>query len=210
MKPLIAALLFMSCGAGAQSLDEGTWDVENQDITIEGRLDGCSLVFTAVTRDNAYLGGKQVILNGSIALRTVGKTDLFFTGKLGTRQWGDAGPGKWEAPVHFHFFSPTGTTAGKVKIMDAETQGYRLLLGRATDDEILRLVTDISKNGEFGVGFNRRTGGQDVVSQIKINTSLKRTPNGGGERVTSNDVPVAYATCVARLLDGLTKQLDRK
>jgi hypothetical protein len=210
MKGLAIILLVLPLFALAQPVEIGTWDVEHQEITVEGKLEGCSLVFTALTVDHAYLGGKQVVLNGSIALRTLERKDLFFVGKLGTRQWTPSGPGLWERPVHFHFFSKTGSTAGRVQVMDAETPGYRLLLGRATDDRILALITEMADASEFGVGFNRKTGGQDVRAQIKMNVRLRPDNNGGATRVISNETPAAYATCVSRVINDLRQQLGSK
>lgn len=210
MKHLAIAWLLGPLIALGQPLENGTWDVENQDITVEGRLEGCSLVFTALTTDYAYLSGQQVVLNGSIALRTLDSKDLLFTAKLGTRQLTASGTSQWERPVHFHIFSKTGSTAGRVKIMDAETPGYRLLRGRATDSEILALIMEMTESAEFGVGFNRKAGGQDVRSQINMNVRLRPDGNGGARRVASNETPVAFATCVFGLIQDLKKQLGAK
>lgn len=210
MKLLAFTTLLVPLFAMAEPIETGTWDVENQDITVEGKLEGCSLVFTAVTVDRAYLSGKQVVLNGSVGLRTLGRKDLLFTGKLGTRQWTPSGAGAWEAPVHFHFFSKTGTTAGSVRLMDAETPGYRLLLGRATDDKILPLLMDMASTGEFGVGFNRKAGGQDVRTQIKMNVRMKVDGRGGGSRVETDETPAAFAACVSQLITDLQRQLGTK
>lgn len=209
-KLLAAALLVGPTTVGAQHLADGTYDVYFQEISAEGRLEGCSLVFTTITTDSAYLGGKQVLLNGSVALRTLGRTDLLFAGKLGTRQLLQAGPGAWERPVHFHFASDSGTTAGAVQIMDGENDGYRLLLGRATEEPILSLVKDITKANQFSVGFNRKTGGQDVTAVVKLNVSLQRSPSGEVRIATNNETAMRYSMCVSRLIDGLSEQLRGK
>lgn len=207
---VMVALLASPPGFSQRVLDDGTYDVYEEDISAEGHLEGCSLVFTTIATDNAYSGGKKVLLNGSVALRTLGQKDLLFAGKLGTRKILPGGPGPWESPQHFHFFSKTGSTAGLVKIADAETAGFRLLIGRATDDGIMKLINDMADSSEFSVGFNRKQGGQDVTSHVNMKVGLKRGPNGEMRLVENPQTSLDYASCVSRLIDGLVKKITPK
>ncbi|HET8745696.1 MAG TPA: hypothetical protein VFM98_08825 [Ramlibacter sp.] len=209
--PVIATLTFSAASHGlAQVVPDGTYDVYQQEITVEGRLEGCSLVFTTITTDTAYSGGKQILLNGSIALRRSRDRDLVFTGKLGTRKLAATGPGVWEKPAHFHFFGATGTTAGHAQFVDAENEGYRLLLVRATEEDVMHLLVDMIGTAEFSVGFNRKPGGQDVTSKIRMNVSLQRGPNGQMRPVENPQTAVDYARCVSRVIDSFAQQLPSK
>ena len=207
---VLAAAILCSPALLAQPLESGTYDVYNQDISVEGVLEGCSLVFTAVVTDTAYLDGAQVLLNGSIALRTLGRKALLFSGKLGTRRLLASGLGEWEQPSHFHFFTKTGTTAGHVKILDAETPGYRLLIGPATQGPVFTLVKEMASEGGFSVGFNRKPGGQDVTASIDVAASIKRDASGVAHRVRNNETAISYAGCVSRLVSDLSRRVEGK
>lgn len=200
---LAAMLLLLPICAGAQALDDGTVDVYFQQITRQGELEGCSLVFTALTKDHAYYRGRQVIMNGSLAVRTLSGKELLFTGKLGTRQWLLNGPSAWEPPVHFHFATKNGSTAKHAKVAESDTEGYRLLIGPAAVPEVATLLEEIAETGEFSVGFNRKAGGQDVYSPIKINVSLKRDANGNAMRVTNDRTAADFFECTSRLAKSL-------
>jgi hypothetical protein len=212
MKRLALALLLPTATlAGAQPLDDGTIDVYFQQISRQGMLEGCSLVFTALARDHAYLRGAQVVMNGSIAVRTLGNNDLLFTGKLGTRRWQGDGPSKeWEAPAHFHFATKNGSTAEHAKITQAETPGYKLLIARATEDGVFTLVKEMTATGEFTVGFNRKPDGQDVYSPIKINVALTRDERGNVIQTRNDETGREFAACLSRLAVDLTKRLGDK
>jgi hypothetical protein len=210
MRCLAIALLVPTL-AGAQALDDGTLDVYFQRITREGALEGCSLVFTALTKDHAYTRGAQVVMNGSIAVRTLGNNDLLFTGKLGTRRWQGGGPLKdWEAPAHFHFATKNGTTAPHAKMAQADTPGYKLLIARAIEDDVLTLLKEMSDTGEFIVGFNRKPGGQDVYAPIKIDVALKRDERGNAALGRNEKTGRDFAECMSSLVTDLRKKLGDK
>jgi hypothetical protein len=206
---LLALLLLLPVVACAQALDDGTVDVYFQQITREGELEGCSLVFTALTRDHAYRRGAQIIMNGSVAVRTLDRTDLVFTGKLGTREWKSGGPGPWEEPTHFHFATKTGSTAKHAKITKSDTTGYRLLIGPALEPEVMAIFKDMAETGEFTVGFNRAPGGQDVYSPIKINVALKRDASGNAVRSENDGTGKDFFDCMTRLATTLSNKLTR-
>lgn len=200
MKPLIVGVFLAPVLVAAQSPDNGTVNVYFQQISAAGQLEGCSLVFTALEADYVYLRGQQIVVNGSIAIQTL-SGDLLLTGKLGTRRFLDLG--KWEAPEYFYFASANGTTAGKAKVMAAETAGYKLLLSRATEEPILGFVKDLVSAQEFTVGFNRVPQGQDVYTTIKMNVALKRDAAGNAQRVESNDTAQSFLSCVSKLTTSL-------
>jgi hypothetical protein len=204
----IVLLLASSTSFAQLALNDGTVDVYHEELRAEGRLEGCSLVFSSLKRDTAYLGGQQVLVNGSFAIRTLDRPDLFLTGKLGTKRINKDGTpaGAWERPVHFYFSTRTGSTATS-NIQDAETAGYRLAVVRATDEPVMRFLKELSQTGEFTVGFNRKAGGQDVLSQIKLDVSLKQDASGTGVISTDPTTRPKFADCLSRVLDDLAKRL---
>jgi hypothetical protein len=204
-----ALALLLPCSIGAQTLDNGTVDVYFQPVTAQGRAEGCSLVFTSLERDFQYLQGQQVVLNGSIAIRVIDGNDLMFTGKLGTRPFVGGSPGKWDAPAHFYFATRNGTTAGHAVIADSDTEGYKLLIGRVSNDNVMKLLKEMGETQTFTVGFNRRPGGQDVHSSIRMNVALKKDDRGNARQVLNDETPAQFFDCLARLASDLQRRLRK-
>jgi hypothetical protein len=205
MKHLLAALaLALPFSSQAQDFDTGTVDVYFQQVLVAGQLEGCSLVFTALERDNAYLKNEQVILNGSFVVRTM-KGGLYFTGKLGTRPLAD--PQKWAAPEHFYFATTNGTTAGKARIFPADTPGYRLLMASALEEPVSTFLMELMDEQAFLVGFNRKPGGQDVYTRVKLNVSLKRDASGNARQAQNDETPREFAGCMQRLLSSFKSKV---
>lgn len=169
--------IFSYSSAQSQEIPDGTIDVYFQQLSRGGILEGCSLVFTTSARDTANLKGAQVIMNGSIAIRNLQDARLSFTGKLGIKQV-DKSNAKWEAPNHFFFSTANGSTAETAKIIESDTDGYRLLIGDAFDKKIWPILTDLIDRPEFTVGFNRKPDGQDVYSLVNMTLSLKNKADG--------------------------------
>jgi hypothetical protein len=198
----LAPLALFPCLAFGQALDNGTVDVYFQQISSAGRLEGCSLVFTALEADTAYLRGKQIIMNGSLAVRTLSPSSLFFTGKLGTRPFDQST--KWQEPEHFYFSTANGSTAGTAKVAASDTKGYRLLIAQM-DEPVMTVIREMVETREFTVGFNRKPGGQDVYTTIKIATSLRKDATGVPQKVFTDETAKSFAGCLSRLADSLAK-----
>jgi hypothetical protein len=209
VRALLAPLCLAPCIALAQPLEAGTYDVYFEALTREGVLDGCSLVFTALVYDTAYLQGAPVLVNGSFAVRSINGLDLALTGKLGTRQ--AAGSAQWVAPAHFYFASSNGgTTAGQSQFVEAETPGYKLLIANALLDPTLKILDGMSQTGEFVVAFNRKPGGQDVHVPIRMNVSLRKDQNGNATRTLNKEIGDAFFKCVSDLAGTVSRTLRVK
>lgn len=198
---LIAASVAMS--VGAQPLDETTYDVYFQQLSRGGIPDGCMLVFTSVVADTAYLKGDEIVMNGSIAVRSLDSSFLTFTGKLGTRRLLDKS-NSWVPPTYFYFSSKSGTTAKAGRVMDGETPGYKLLLAELTP-EVLKLLEEMSETGSFTVGFNRKPGGQDVYANVDTTIALKKDEAGKAIRVRNLATRTDFVGCVSSLARSLKK-----
>jgi len=94
-------------------------------------------------------------------------------------------------------------------MLDAESNGYKLLLANAFDERVLALIMDIIKTQEFTVGFNRKHGGLDVYTVVNINTSLQRNPDGTSQWVQSTATPLAFNSCIGRLFEDIKQQLSK-
>lgn len=206
LKALVLTTVFFATGVNAQQFSNGTVDVYFQQLSRDGVLDGCSLVFTSLVSDTAYSKGAQIVMNGSIAIRNLRKGQLSFTGKLGTKPFLDT-TNRWIEPANFYFSSDSGTTAKVAKVIDSETKGYKLLIGDAFNDSIWTLIEDIINTGEFTVGFNRRPGGQDVYTRVTINTASQSNPDGTVQKTQTTVTPLAFNACFGRLVKDISQQL---
>jgi hypothetical protein len=208
MKRLIF-LAALPVAVGAQSLDGGTYDVYFQEISRQGELVGCSMVFTALIADNVYKRGEQVILNGNIALQTFEGSSLMFTAKLGTKPLMGEGDAR-ESPAYFYIASDgRHSTAGKAKLTDSDVPGYKLLV-TSVDDSITKMLGTIVRTGNFKLGFNRRDGGMDLNATINTTISLDRDAQGNGKRLVNKDTPAAFGGCMRRLATELDQRLSGK
>jgi hypothetical protein len=197
MKLALTVALLLACAPlQAQDMPDGTVDVYFQQLSSDGKLDGCSLVFTSLVRDFATQRGTQFIVNGSIAIRKLGPEQLMLTGKLGTRPF--LAQNEWQPPAHFFFATSNRSTAGRAKIADSDTPGYKLLLA-PMDTELIRFLEELGKSGQFTAGFNRRAGGQDIATPIKLNVRLKKDANGNAVRLQNDETQADFFGCLGKL-----------
>lgn len=201
-----ALLAVIPAVVSAQSLDSGTYDVYFQEVSRQGVLTGCSLVFTALAADHVYKHGEQVILNGNIAFQTFDEGTVFFTAKLGTKALMSEAR---ESPVHFHISSGGFSTAGIANMADGDLPGYRLLIS-PTEKPIAQMLASISQTGQFKIGFNRKAGGMDLNVTIDTTAALRRGRNGEGERYVNRATPAEFDGCVTRLLGELQQRLSKR
>lgn len=196
---LVLALFAIPLLAGAQ-MDSGTVDVYFQRQTAEGKLFGCSMVFTSLTNDHMYLRGQQVIVNGSFSVSALRDQSFSFTSKLGTKPFLSAPSVGWAAPNHFYFSTQTKSTAGKSQMLSGSgtTPGYLLAIA-PLDKEIMELFHEMAETGKLTVGFNRSPRGSDVHAEIEISTSLVRDDRGQAVKKKNSQTCMDFFDCIAQL-----------
>lgn len=204
---MLLVALFPVCAMG-QSLDDGTYDVFFQEVTKAGRLEGCSLVFSALARDYVHFNGEQFILNGNVAIQTFKGDDLYFTAKLGLKRLLNQKAGHLP-PAEFYVASGGYSTAGKAKFADSDVPGYRLLI-TDLDDAVPKMLSAISETGKFRLGFNQKPGGMDLNSTIDVSVSLTRDANGNAQRLVNHETQRDFGDCVARLADAVMSRLNKR
>jgi hypothetical protein len=197
MKSLLLLLLLACVTAFAEDVPDGPIDAYFQQGSSDGKLESCSIVFTSVTRDFATQKGARVIVNGSFALRKVEPERIFVSGKLGTRIFPTGAA--WEEPAHFFFATANRSTAGRAKMAASDTAGYKLLIA-ALDNEMAEFVNEMLASGQFTVGFNRRSGGQDVTVPVKLAVSLQKDASGNAQTVNNPETYKQFLACMGKLL----------
>jgi hypothetical protein len=200
----IAALLLLTPAAFAADEDRsvfGTHWVKYEPVQVAGELKGCSLVFTTVTADRAYLNGNWVALNGSIGLRAVqdGPLGVVLTLKLGLK---DLQSGKeFERPFFAYLQTANGSTAKAPQAAVDGDPGYKLFTYRAVEPAVAAVLGDFIKTPGTTIGYNRRKDGVDVLVPLDFTVvDSEITASNEVVRKRSDAVVVEWATCVSKLL----------
>lgn len=64
---------------------------------------------------------------------------------------------------------------------------------------MLKFLEELGKTGQFTAGFNRRAGGMDVTTNIKLNVSLKQDEKGNAARVLNEGTRAEFFECLEKL-----------
>ena len=209
MKRIIATLFLFSFATLANALDDdsiiGTYSVSFQPTQIGGELHACTLLFTAVQYDSAYLDGSPVMIVGNIGNRQVG-ANLLLTLKVGVKYL--VGNGSILRPNFAYLQTKSYSTAKvKQKAMNGD-EGFRLYAYSLFDPTVLNLYAEIMDSGKVTVGFNRKKDGMDVLVPIDLSVSDAESPDGDKVvRKRSNEAVSNFAICSTTLLNQAKESL---
>jgi hypothetical protein len=205
----IAALLIVTSsvfGADEERSVFGTHWVKYEPVQVAGELKGCSIVFTTVTADRAYLSGNWVALNGSIGLRAVqdGPLGVLLTFKLGLKDLqSDNG---FERPFFAYLQTAKGSTAKAPQVTVDGDPGYKLFTYRVVEPAVAALLGDFIETPGVTIGYNRRMDGIDVMVPLDFTVvDSEITPSNEVIRKRSDAVITEWATCVSKLLAAVKK-----
>jgi hypothetical protein len=182
--------------------------VKYEPVQIEGSLKGCSVVFTTVTADHAYLNGDWVALNGSIGLRAVkdGPLGLVLTLKIGLKEVQSGKP--FERPHFAYLQTAHGSTANAPQAAVDGDPGYRLYTYRAVEPSVAAVLKDLADKPEISIGYNRRKDGVDILVPLDLTVvDSEYTKSQEVIRKRSREVVDQWANCVSSLLGNV---LDAK
>lgn len=199
-----AALIFLTpaaLGADADRSVFGTHWVKYEPVQVAGELKGCSLVFTTVTADRAYLNGNWVALNGSIGLRTVenGPLGVVVTLKLGLKDL--QSNNGFERPFFAYLQTAKGSTAKAPQAAVDGDLGYKLFTYRAVEPAVAAVLGDFVEASGVTIGYNRRKDGVDVLVPLDFTVvDSEITASNEVIRKRSDAVVTEWATCVSKLL----------
>ena len=207
---LAATLFFLSTVTLAADDEKsvfGTHWVKYEAVQVEGALKGCSVAFTAVTADRAYLNGSWVALNGSIGLRVVqdGPLGLVLTLKLGLK---DVQSGKPFERPNFAYLQTAhaSTTKAPQAAVDGDP-GYKLYTYRAVEPSVAAVLADLAEKPEVTIGYNRRKDGIDILVPLDLTVvDSEYTQSQEVIRKHSHGVMDQWATCVSSLLGSVLNE----
>jgi hypothetical protein len=207
MRALPFAVVLLLSGAAAAAADDtksvfGTHWVKYEPVQVGGTLKGCSVVFTTVTADRAYLNGSWVALNGSIGLRAVqdGPLGLILTLKIGLKEIQTGKP--FERPNFAYLQTANGSTAKAPQTAFDGDPGYKLYTYRPFEPSVAAVLKDLADRPELTIGYNRIKDGIDVLVPLDLTVvDSEYTQLQEVIRKRSREVVDQWSTCVTRLLD---------
>lgn len=203
---VLASALLMTSAAWASIVDDqltmmaGTISVRAEPYMVDGQLSGCQYVFTALTQDWVYRGGKYIKVDGSIALMYLGGK-LGNTLKVVVNEVSSTPDGK----LDFHPSAPSrayligddfGTNlSGLVKASNSDTPGA--LFSIFNIDQSLKILTDAAQSNKITIAFNKDQGKSDIMLRLELDVSDR---DGNGQRIRSDEASMKFSSCVLSLL----------
>ena len=205
MRRLIAGVMlsWVALNAtAAMAADEsifGTHWVKFQPIQVGGSLQGCELVFLAVTADRVYLNGNQVVVNGSVVLRGSDK-GLGLTLKVGLKDITLRTP--FERPA-FAYLQTASVSMAKARQQSFDgDEGYKVFVYSATNVTALEMLKELTSNNKIAIGFNRKIGGIDVLVPLDLMViDSEYTADQKVLRKHSPDSVLGFADCMVKIID---------
>lgn len=204
MRRLVVGVLLACTALNAIAADDsifGTHSVKFQPIQVGGALQGCELVFLAVTADRVYLDGNHVAVNGSIVLRGT-DTGLVLGLKIGLKDMTLGSP--FERPAFAYLQTASISTAkAKQQSSDGE-EGYKLFVYSGTDTAILKMLEELMSTSKVTIGYNRKHGGMDVLVPLDLMvTDSEYTATQKVLRKHSPDAALGFADCNVKVIDSI-------
>jgi hypothetical protein len=184
----------------------GTHWVKFQPIQAGGVLQGCELVFMTVTADRIYLNGNHVAVNGSIVLRGLDNGGLGLALKVGLKDLTLGSP--FERPA-FAYLQTASVSTAKVKQQSFDSDaGYKFFVYSAADTAILETLKELMSAGKVTIGYNRRSGGRDVLVPLDLTVvDSEYTTDQKVLRRRSPDAALGFADCTGKVLDSILGKL---
>ncbi|MGA9163289.1 MAG: hypothetical protein WBZ31_02425 [Thiobacillus sp.] len=174
----LTAICLSSNSIAASMADfAGTYSVRFQPVTSEGKLKGCSLVYTAVMLDYAYQNGAPVMVGGNITYHQNGKQPGL-TLKLGLSN--PLSDDLKVVPPNYAFIrTKNGTTAGaKFVANESDMSGYKLFVYQLTSKST-QVIGDLLNGENPTIGFNRTPKGVDATFLLDLSVEDVAASNAG-------------------------------
>lgn len=193
----VTCLVSEAARAEADNSAFGTYPIAFQSVQAGGTLKGCSLVYTALVADFAYLRGQPVMVNGNIStFHESGSVVLGF--KVGVKEIGEGK--QWTRP-HFAYLQTASRSSAKERGVQKDAdEGYRLFVYSLYEPKILELLGELVESRRVTLAFNRKEGGLDVLVPLELDVieansvGTKVTRKRSGERVSE------FLACFQKLL----------
>jgi hypothetical protein len=170
----------------------GTLSVEAQPYFVEGRLNGCTIVFNALAQDWAYKQGGYISIAGSFGL--LGRDEKLLAVSLKVVLH-DLDPRTMtftpSPPATAYLVSGNTTTKSEVVLSEtSDTPGALFTILKA--ERTLKVLAEGLSRNKVTIAFTRTLGGTDI--QLPIDTSVVET-SPTGQRTRSLKALTEFSDC---------------
>ncbi|MDP1645234.1 MAG: hypothetical protein Q8L71_06985 [Thiobacillus sp.] len=199
----LTAICLSSNSLAASMADiTGTYSVRFEPVSSAGKLEGCSLIYTAVMLDYVYQNGAPVMVGGNITYHQNGNQPGLAL-KLGLSN--ALSSDQRVEPPHYAFIrTKNGTTAGAQFVTyDSDIRGYRVFVYQLTEKST-NVIGDLLGGLNPTIGFNRTPTGVDATFPLDLSVEdVAASKNGQPQRKHSNAATEGFANCFAELASSL-------
>lgn len=190
------------------SLD-GTYTIEFQPIQSAGKLQGCSLVYSAAALDYTYKQGELLSLKGNISIFGDEK-GMLLNFKIGVVENLAKNPTFVEP--HFAYLQTSNSSTNEVesKSFASDIPGYKIFVYSLFEPNITKLYEDMISSGKVTIGFNRKANGMDILVPLNLFIRDARLEGNAVKREHSMEMLNAFSSCSSKLIDSVLKKLQEK
>jgi hypothetical protein len=183
---------------------QGTLSVKSEPYLSEGKLGGCSLVYSGVLQDWKYREGKFLKVFGNVSIMAANGR-LGHMLKVGVRVLNPnvAGFGnEFAVPTRIYLVGKDFSTTlnSSVRIEKADTPGAAL--GIFQMEPAFNILLSGLKANKLTIAFNSMGGNSDFQLPIELNV-VDRKPNG--ETIRSEVAKTEFIECLTALSENLSK-----
>lgn len=184
----------------------GTYSVVFEPVQIGGELQGCTLAYKAVRADNAYLGGKPVVIVGNIGIGQFG-TDLVLMMKVGVKEL--VGDHSFVRPNFAYLQTESHSTAKANQQTKDGAEGFSLFFYSLYDPPVTSLFTEMMDSKKVTIAFNRIKNGIDVLVPVDLDVVDVEYPGGNSiVRKRSKETLANFSVCFFTLSNQVKQSFE--
>lgn len=151
---------------------EGTISSSFEEQTVQGKLQGCMLLYKNIIFDHAYAKGVPYVVYGSIGVGLNSKNQMLASLKVITNKMQPVSGQlvmKPERPYFAYLKSPSGVNNAKSLLSktNSDTEGGIFEIFNL-DDSFFKILDGIVESFKVSVVFNRHSGGVDVYVPVDL------------------------------------------
>ena len=184
----------------------GTLRVEFSEISVAGKSEGCSLVYTSVFSDSVYRKGQLNVAVGNITFTGANAKIIGFSLKVGVRPFLDS-TAPFERP-NFAYISTSQGSSAKVKQVAVDgDEGFKLFVYSFTDPQFMKVLQGILRNDVLTVGFNRTANGMDQKFEVDLRVEDSAFDAAAYKRKQSVNSKKQFIECVLPLVNSARSEI---
>ncbi len=148
----------------------GTTSVEFSEVSREGELEGCSLVYKVVFPDVVYRSGQPTIAVGNITFNNIGNNFIGLSFKIGIRPLVGETTAPFEPPNFAYIVTSNGSSAKMKQVANELDDGFKLFAYPLDDPAFAGIFKGLISDEEITIAFNRSA--KSVDQRFKLDLAV--------------------------------------